>query len=128
MAQHLADPVRRGLSELLELYGEEFSAAKVARSALDYDDLQLVTLRLLRKNDHIRSAYRERFREIMVDEFQDTNGLQIQLIEELKGSDTTLLTVGDEMQSIYGFRHADVALAARAAAARPRGHAAVGSA
>ena len=110
MAQHLADPVRRGLSELLELYGEEFSAAKVARSALDYDDLQLVTLRLLRKNDHIRSAYRERFREIMVDEFQDTNGLQIQLIEELKGSDTTLLTVGDEMQSIYGFRHADVAL------------------
>ncbi|MEX1219531.1 MAG: UvrD-helicase domain-containing protein [Solirubrobacterales bacterium] len=110
MARHLADPVRRGLGELLDNYGEEFNAAKQSRSALDYDDLQLVTLRLLRDHHHIRDAYRERFREIMVDEFQDTNGLQIQLIEELKGSETTLLTVGDEMQSIYGFRHADVAL------------------
>jgi ATP-dependent exoDNAse (exonuclease V) beta subunit len=110
MANHLADPVRRELGELLEIYGEEFSAAKQARSALDYDDLQLVTLRLLREHSHISEAYRGRFREIMVDEFQDTNGLQIQLIEELKGSETTLLTVGDEMQSIYGFRHADVAL------------------
>ena len=110
MSDHLADPVRRELGELLEIYGEEFSAAKQARSALDYDDLQLVTLRLLREHRHIRDNYRDRFREIMVDEFQDTNGLQIQLIEELQGRETTLLTVGDEMQSIYGFRHADVAL------------------
>jgi ATP-dependent exoDNAse (exonuclease V) beta subunit len=110
MARHLADPARRELGELLRIYGDEFSAAKQDRSALDYDDLQLVTLRLLRDHDHIGDAYRRRFREIMVDEFQDTNGLQIQLIEALRGSEATLLTVGDEMQSIYGFRHADVAL------------------
>jgi ATP-dependent exoDNAse (exonuclease V) beta subunit len=110
MANHLADPVRRELGELLRIYGEEFAAVKRARSALDYDDLQLVTLRLLREHSHIRDAYRDRFREIMVDEFQDTNGLQIQLIEALRGEESTLLTVGDEMQSIYGFRHADVAL------------------
>lgn len=110
MAKHLADPVRRGLGQMLEFYGEEFSAAKASRSVLDYDDLQLVTLRLLREHPHIRNGYRERFREIMVDEFQDTNGLQIQLIAELQGEETTLLTVGDEIQSIYGFRHADVAL------------------
>ena len=110
LARHLADPVRRGIGELLELYAEEFAAAKAARSALDYDDLQLVTLRLLREKEHIRTAYRERFREIMVDEFQDTNGLQIELIRQLLGEHTTLTTVGDEMQSIYRFRHADVEL------------------
>ncbi len=110
LARHLADPYRRDLGELLELYGEEFAAAKTARSALDYDDLQLVTLRLLRDNEHIRTAYRDRFREIMVDEFQDTNGLQIELIRQLQGEATTLTTVGDEMQSIYSFRHADVEL------------------
>jgi len=110
MARHLADPYRRDLGELLKLYGEEFAATKAARSALDYDDLQLVTLRLLRDNSHIRNAYRERFREIMVDEFQDTNGLQMKLIRQLQGGSTTLVTVGDEMQSIYRFRHADVEL------------------
>ena len=110
MARHLADPVRQEISQLLELYGEEFASAKTARSALDYDDLQLATLGLLRDNAHVRNAYQERFREIMVDEFQDTNGLQIELIRQLRGEGTTLTTVGDEMQSIYRFRHADVAL------------------
>ena len=44
----------------------------------------------------------------MVDEFQDTNGLQLRLIEQLRGPETRLFLVGDEFQSIYGFRHADV--------------------
>ena len=44
----------------------------------------------------------------MVDEFQDTNGLQLGLIEQLRGPDTRVFMVGDEFQSIYGFRHADV--------------------
>lgn len=104
-----ADPIRRQLGELLELYGHEYSEAKAARSALDYEDLQLYALRLLRKNDSIRGAYRERFREVMVDEFQDTNLLQLDLVRELAG-EATLITVGDEMQSIYSFRHADVQL------------------
>lgn len=104
------DFARRGLGRLLELFGDRFAEQKARRSVLDYEDLQLMTLRLLRGNRRIRDAYRSRFREIMVDEFQDTNQLQLDLVTELRGEETTLMTVGDEMQSIYGFRHADVEL------------------
>ena len=104
-----ADPVRRQMARLLEIYGEQYSRAKSARSTLDYEDLQLFALRLLRENESIRDFYRERFGEVMVDEFQDTNLLQLELVRELAGN-ATLMSVGDEMQSIYGFRHADVQL------------------
>ncbi|MBK5109786.1 MAG: UvrD-helicase domain-containing protein [Thermoleophilia bacterium] len=104
------DRVRRDLGRLLELYGERYSEKKAERSVLDYEDLQLLALRLLLENEPIRAAYRERFKEIMVDEFQDTNQLQLNLVNALRGEETTLTTVGDEMQSIYGFRHADVEL------------------
>ncbi|MCB0828063.1 MAG: UvrD-helicase domain-containing protein [Solirubrobacterales bacterium] len=109
LIRRAADPVRRQLDELLELYGNEYAETKAGRSALDYEDLQLRALSLLRNHDSIRGAYQERFREVMVDEFQDTNLLQLDLVRELAGK-ATLITVGDEMQSIYGFRHADVQL------------------
>ncbi len=104
------DFARRGIGRLLELFGDRFTELKARRSVLDYEDLQLMTLRLLQGNHRIRDAYRDRFREIMVDEFQDTNQLQLDLVTALRGEGTTLMTVGDEMQSIYGFRHADVEL------------------
>ena len=59
----------------------------------------------------------------MVDEFQDTNGLQLRLIEQLRGPDTRLFLVGDEFQSIYGFRHADVDVYRREHRALRRGRA-----
>ena len=99
-----------GLARLFVMYAEEYSARKVAAGVLDYEDLQLVTLRLLRDNEPVAQRYREQFDEIMVDEFQDTNQLQLNLIDELRGENTKLFTVGDEMQAIYGFRHADVRL------------------
>ncbi|MDQ2622413.1 MAG: UvrD-helicase domain-containing protein [Actinomycetota bacterium] len=104
------DFARRGFGRLLELFDDRYAELKARRSVLDYEDLQLVTLRLLQDNHRIRDAYRDRFREIMVDEFQDTNQLQLDLVTALRGEKTTLMTVGDEMQSIYGFRHADVEL------------------
>lgn len=109
-AHEEGDFARRGIGRLLELFGERFTELKSHRSVLDYEDLQLKTLELLRRNERIGDAYRSRFREIMVDEFQDTNQLQLDLIDQLRGPDATLLTVGDEMQSIYGFRHAEVEL------------------
>lgn len=99
-----------GLARLFEMYAEEYSARKVAAGVLDYEDLQLVTLKLLLDNDPVAQRYRDQFDEIMVDEFQDTNQLQLSLIAALRGPQTTLFTVGDEMQAIYGFRHADVRL------------------
>ena len=63
---------------------------------------------LLRDSPGIGSSYRERFAHLLVDEFQDTNALQLALIEQLRGPDSRLFVVGDRFQAIYGFRHADI--------------------
>ena len=110
VAHEGGDQARRGIARLLELFSERYTQLKARRSVLDYEDLQLLTLELLNGKTMIRDWYRERFKEIMVDEFQDTNQLQLDLVLALRGENTTLMTVGDEMQSIYGFRHADVEL------------------
>lgn len=104
------DGVRAALGELLAAYGEAYAERKAAAGALDFEDLQLAALELLRDHPAVAAEYRDQFGEIMVDEFQDTNPLQMELIAALRGPDTTLFTVGDEMQAIYGFRHADVEL------------------
>jgi ATP-dependent helicase/nuclease subunit A len=98
------------LQELLDLFAAEYAAAKVRESALDFEDLQLLTRDLLRDDARVREEEQLRFRAIMVDEFQDTNRLQCELIDLLRGGDLErdVFFVGDEFQSIYGFRHADV--------------------
>src|SRR5581483_9357154 len=70
---------------------------------------------LLRSDEEVRSREQLRFRAIMVDEFQDTNALQCELVDLLRGTageplEKDVFFVGDEFQSIYGFRHADVAV------------------
>ena len=94
------------LQQLLQAFAEAYRAAKDRDSALDFEDLQLYARDLLRGNDEIRERERWRLRSIMVDEFQDTNRLQCELIDLL--ADEELFFVGDEFQSIYRFRHADV--------------------
>ncbi|HET7572116.1 MAG TPA: UvrD-helicase domain-containing protein [Gaiellaceae bacterium] len=108
------------LQELLTAFAAEYAEAKARESALDFEDLQLAARDLLRDREDIRERERLRFRSIMVDEFQDTNRLQTELVDLLRGPDTEVFTVGDEFQSIYGFRHADVAVfrERRAAAAQ----------
>jgi ATP-dependent helicase/nuclease subunit A len=96
----------RDLGALLELFSARFAAAKERRAGLDFEDLQLLAVRLL--EGETGAFYRERFEHLLVDEFQDTNRLQLQLIEALRGPRTRLMVVGDELQSIYGFRHADL--------------------
>jgi ATP-dependent helicase/nuclease subunit A len=98
------------LRELLAGYGDCYAQAKERESALDFDDLELLACRLLEENDRLRERYRERFVHVLVDEFQDTNRLQLRLLRLLEGTDGRLFTVGDEFQSIYGFRHADVSV------------------
>jgi ATP-dependent exoDNAse (exonuclease V) beta subunit len=95
------------ISELLALFGQRFEAVKERRGGLDFEDLQLRAVRLLEREE-IGNAYRARFSHLLVDEFQDTNRLQLRLIEALRGPRTELMVVGDELQSIYGFRHADL--------------------
>ena len=96
------------LQELLERFAASYANAKARESALDFEDLQLLARDLLRDNPEIREREGLRFRSIMVDEFQDTNRLQCDLVDLLRGPEAEVFFVGDEFQSIYGFRHADV--------------------
>jgi ATP-dependent exoDNAse (exonuclease V) beta subunit len=101
-------PTHALLDALLQAFGRRYADAKQAVSALDFEDLELRANRLLREHEPLRARYAERFRHVMVDEFQDTNPLQLELLERIAGE--RLFAVGDELQSIYGFRHADVRL------------------
>jgi ATP-dependent exoDNAse (exonuclease V) beta subunit len=104
----LAAADRDLLQELLDLFAAAYQEAKDRESALDFEDLQLRARDLLRDDEAIREREQLRFRSIMVDEFQDTNRLQCELIDLLAGPLSERFFVGDEFQSIYGFRHADV--------------------
>lgn len=86
---------------------EHYTAYKQKRGLLDYDDLLLLTLRLLREHAAQRERIAERFRHILVDEYQDTNRTQAEMLKYLT-SRGTLMAVGDDAQAIYSFRGADV--------------------
>jgi ATP-dependent helicase/nuclease subunit A len=96
------------LAELVRRFGQRFAELKGERSGLDFEDLQLEAVRLLGEHPRVTQGYRDRFRHLMVDEFQDTNEVQLALVRLLAGPDTRVFAVGDEFQSIYGFRHADL--------------------
>ena len=96
------------LQELLTLFAGRYAEAKARESALDFEDLQLEARDLLRSQPELREREQARFRSILVDEFQDTNRLQTEIVDLLRTPETELFFVGDEFQSIYGFRHADV--------------------
>ena len=100
------------LQELLDLFAAEYATAKQRESVLDFEDLQLLARDLLRDDEHVRETEQLRFRAIMVDEFQDTNRLQCDIVDLLRDGPGApdVFFVGDEFQSIYGFRHADVAV------------------
>ncbi len=76
---------------------------------VDFAELLLRSVELLRSNELIREHYRNRFRHVLVDEFQDTNRLQYAWLKLLVASDSAVFAVGDDDQSIYGFRGAEVA-------------------
>ncbi|HEY5287323.1 MAG TPA: UvrD-helicase domain-containing protein [Solirubrobacteraceae bacterium] len=96
------------IDELLERFGRSYAQRKRTRGALDFDDLELDARALLQAHADVRDSWAERFQLLMVDEFQDSNPRQLQVLAALDRDN--LFTVGDELQSIYGFRHADVGL------------------
>jgi len=103
-----AGPVREALDALLRAFAARYADAKAEVSGVDFEDLELLTRRLFAEQPALRARYAERFHAIMVDELQDTNRVQLELIEAIAADN--LFTVGDAQQSIYGFRHADVEL------------------
>jgi ATP-dependent exoDNAse (exonuclease V) beta subunit len=103
-----AHGARAALEALVEEFGSRYSRLKQERSALDFADLELEALDLLRNSEPVRAQWRGRFAHVMVDEFQDTNRVQLDLVDSLRGPETRVFVVGDEQQSIYRFRNADL--------------------
>ncbi len=107
-AARAAAPVCDLLDALLVGFGQRYAERKRELSGVDFEDLELLTRALLRDDRELRERYTERFERIMVDELQDTNRVQLELVESIARDN--LFTVGDAQQSIYRFRHADVEL------------------
>ena len=100
-----------GASRQLELICEVYEAYEDAMrraNALDFDDLMLKTIDLFEQFPTILEKYQKRFQYILVDEFQDTNSIQLKLIKYLSGYYGNVFAVGDDDQSIYGWRGADI--------------------
>jgi DNA helicase-2/ATP-dependent DNA helicase PcrA len=98
------DPYTRRLAELFAEYDSQCNREGV----VDFAELLLRSYELLSRNVLLREHYQTRFRHILVDEFQDTSKLQYAWLQLLAGPDTALFAVGDDDQSIYAFRGADV--------------------
>jgi len=99
-----ADPKSERIAHIYEEYRKELRKA----NALDFDDLLLEAVRLLKSAPAVREYYNRRFQYILVDEYQDTNRPQYELMRLLAGSRHNVCAVGDEDQSIYSWRGADI--------------------
>ena len=98
------DPKTERIAHIYEQYRKELRTA----NAFDFDDLLLETVRLLKSSAEVREYYNRRFQYILVDEYQDTNRPQYELMRMLAGTRHNVCAVGDEDQSIYSWRGADI--------------------
>jgi DNA helicase-2/ATP-dependent DNA helicase PcrA len=92
------------VAECFPLYEKRMLEA----NAMDFDDLLVRTVNALELFDEVRERWRRTFRHVLVDEYQDTNHAQYRLLQLLSSEHGNLMVVGDDDQSVYGFRHADI--------------------
>ena len=98
------EEVASGILKMRMLYQEK----KRETNCMDFDDLLALTVQLLEENEDLLERYRHQFEFVLVDEYQDTNSLQCRMVELLTGPQGNLMVVGDDAQSIYSWRGADV--------------------
>jgi DNA helicase-2/ATP-dependent DNA helicase PcrA len=98
------NPLEEKIAHIFEIYRKELFKA----NALDFDDLLLETVRLLKSSGEVREKYNRRYQYVMIDEYQDTNRPQYELMKLLAGNHHNVCVVGDEDQSIYSWRGADI--------------------
>jgi DNA helicase-2/ATP-dependent DNA helicase PcrA len=102
-------PQFSGDLEVMQAVFRRYLERKRAASVMDYDDLLLNWLLLLRRHDDVRRQLGGRFAHVLVDEYQDTNRLQADIVDLMLGGGRNLMVVGDDAQSIYAFRGAEYA-------------------
>lgn len=95
------------LAPQIEDIEKRYTARKLATNAVDFDDLLVLWLKLLRDHADVREQYQRRFQFVLVDEYQDTNRLQSELIDLLAARNHNVMVVGDDAQSIYAWRGAN---------------------
>ncbi|MDR0862209.1 MAG: UvrD-helicase domain-containing protein [Oscillospiraceae bacterium] len=98
------DVHKRQIAELYDAYEKRMKSS----NALDFDDLILLTVRLLQRHEEVREYYQDKFKYVLIDEYQDTNNLQYMLASLLTGKRGNICVVGDDDQSIYKFRGATI--------------------
>lgn len=98
------NPDEKPLVDIYSLYQQRMKAA----NAVDFGDLLLLTVRLFEELPEVRQYWQQRFEHVLIDEFQDTNRVQYRLVKLLVGPDTGLCVVGDDDQSIYRWRGAEI--------------------
>ncbi len=98
------DPIRSYLEEIYPAYQKHLKD----NNLLDFEDLLVLTIELLKKNKEVREYYHKQFHYVLVDEFQDTNNVQYELVKLLTNESKNLFIVGDEDQSIYAFRGSNI--------------------
>jgi len=95
------------MSRIARIY-RAYSEEMMRSNAVDFDDIIMQTVRLLREHNEVREYYQKKFRYVCIDEYQDTNGAQFELAALLSGGYRNLMVVGDDDQSIYRFRGATI--------------------
>ena len=95
-------------AKMVSVVYSRYQRKLIAANAMDFDDLIVNMTRLFRRHPDVLEKYRRQFQYIMVDEYQDTNPIQYQFVKLLAGEEANLTVVGDEDQSIYAFRMADI--------------------
>lgn len=100
--------VQNEYKDMAEMLKPKFEARLELMAVLDFEGLLLKPLELFKKHPAVAEKIRNKYKQIMVDEFQDTNALQMRLIDQLIGKERNITVVGDDDQSIYGWRGAEV--------------------
>jgi DNA helicase II / ATP-dependent DNA helicase PcrA len=103
---HKGSPIDKKVAEIYRHYEDRLRRA----DAMDFDDLLLLGYRLLKENPDIRAGYQQRFRYILIDEYQDTNRAQYEIARMLAEGYRNIMVVGDDDQSIYSWRGADIGI------------------
>ncbi|MBN2604811.1 MAG: UvrD-helicase domain-containing protein [Bacilli bacterium] len=102
------DSIESPFEEVVKTVSRRYNEQLFENNLLDFEDLIVLTIKLLKEHVNVRTFYQDKFKYVLIDEFQDTNNIQYDLVSLLLGNNQNIFIVGDEDQSIYAFRGANI--------------------